>query len=111
MTVSVPVTASVRDFRGPARLAFSVNIARGLAWFGLAMLFGLALFVSAINSETGRPATIAICCVGVIVLLNMMAACGGSGGGGVNHGQTYVITITGTSGNYQHLTSVQLVVD
>jgi hypothetical protein len=109
MTVSVP--ASVRDFRGPARLAFSVNIARGLAWFGLAMLFGVAVFVSAINSETGRPAMIAICCVGLIVLLNMMAACGGSGGGGGNHGQTYVITITGTSGNYQHLTSVQLVVD
>jgi hypothetical protein len=40
-----------------------------------------------------------------------MAACGRSGGGGGNHGQTYVITITGASGNYQHLTSLQLVVD
>jgi hypothetical protein len=111
MTVSVPATASVRDFRGPARLAFSVNIARGLAWFGLAMLFGVAVFVSAINSETRRRAMIAICCVGAIVLLNIMAACGRSGGGGGNHGQTYVITITGASGNYQHLTSLQLVVD
>ncbi len=111
MTVSVPATASVRDFRGPARLAFSVNIARGLAWFGLAMLFGVAVFVSAINSETRRRAMIAICCVGAIVLLNIMAACGRSGGGGGDHGQTYVITITGASGNYQHLTSLQLVVD
>jgi hypothetical protein len=109
MTVSVPVTAGVRDFGGPARLVFSVNAARGLAWLGLAMVSALAVFVSAMNSETRRRAMIAICCAGVIVLLNMMAACGGAGGG--NHGQTYVITIAGTSGNYQHLTSVQLVVD
>jgi hypothetical protein len=95
----------------PARFAFSVNRARGLGWLGLAMVFAMAVFVSAMNSETRRLPMIAICCVGVIALLNMMAACGGSGGGGGNHGQTYVITITGTSGNYQHLTSVQLVVD
>jgi hypothetical protein len=111
MTVSVPVTASVRDFGGPARLVFSVNAARGLAWLGLAMAFGMEVFVSAMNSQTRQRAMIAICCVSVFVLLNTMAACGGSGGGRGNHGQTYVITISGTSGNYQHLTSVQLVVD
>ncbi len=112
MSVSVPVTASVRDFGRPARLVFSVNAARGLAWFALAMVFAMAVFVSVMNSETRRRSMITICCVGVIVLLNMMAACGESGGGGGgNHGQTYVITVTGTSGNYQHLTSVQLVVD
>ena len=111
MTVSLPATGSVRDFGGPTRLAFSVNMARGLAWLGLAMVFAMAVFVSAMNSETRRRAMIAICWVGVIALLNMMAACGGSEGGGGKHGQAYVITITGTSGNYQHLTSVPLVVD
>jgi hypothetical protein len=111
MSVSVPVTASVRDFGRPARVTFSVNAARGLAWLGLATLCGASIFVVRMNFEKRRRALIVICCVGAIGLLNMMAACGGSGGGGGNHGQTYVITITGASGSYQHLTSVQLVVD
>jgi hypothetical protein len=111
MSVSVPVPASVRDFGRPARAAFSVDAARGLAWLGLATLCGASIFVVRMNFEKRRRALIVICCVSVIGLLNMMAACGGLGGGGGNHGQTYVITITGASGSYQHLTSVELVVD
>jgi hypothetical protein len=111
MSVSVPVTASMRDFGWPTRLAFSVNVARGLPWLGLATLCGASIFVVRMNFEKRRRALIVIYCVSVIGLLNMLAACGGSGGGGGNHRQTYVITITGASGSYQHLTSVQLVVD
>jgi hypothetical protein len=55
----------------------------------------------------------AFACVSVIVLLGLMAACGGSGsgGGGGTVPQTFEITIQGVAGNFQHSTTVQLVVD
>jgi hypothetical protein len=49
-------------------------------------------------------------CLSVIVLLGLMGACGGGGAGGIVP-QTYQITIQGVGGNFQHSTTVQLVVD
>jgi hypothetical protein len=111
LTVSVPVTASYRNFGRPERFAFSLRAMRGRDWLGLTILFVAVIFVLGSNCAKRRRVMAAVCCVGVMVLLNMMAACGGSGGGGGNQGKTYVVTITGASGSYQHLTSVQLVVD
>ncbi|MFY9803112.1 MAG: hypothetical protein WA211_13530 [Candidatus Acidiferrales bacterium] len=113
MMVSIPASASVRDFNGEERFEFLLGATRRLAWpLAVAMLFALALCAAAMRFAKRRGALAAVCCLGAIVLLNMMAACGGGGGGGGgNQGKTYEITITGTSGNYQHLTSVQVVVD
>jgi hypothetical protein len=112
LAVSVPTTASVHDFYGVGRFAFFRGTARAWEW-GISMLMIFAIFglAAAMDSERRRRAMTAICCAGVIILLNMMAACGGGGGGGGPQPQTYEITITGTSGSYQHLTSVQVVVD
>jgi hypothetical protein len=54
-----------------------------------------------------------LACLSVIVLLGVMAACGGSGGGGGGGvvPQTFQITVQGVGGNFQHSTTVQLVVD
>ena len=75
------------------------------------VIFAIFSAGATVDSERRRGAMIVICCAGVIILVNMMAACGGGGGGGGPQPQTYEITITGASGSYQHLTSVQLVVD
>ncbi len=114
MAVSVPVTASMRDFYEVGRFELSSrSAARGWEWWiAAAMILAIFGMTAAMNFEKRRRAMIGICCVGVVVLLNMMAACGGGGGGGGGgQPQTYEISITGTSGNYQHLTSVQVVVD
>jgi hypothetical protein len=47
----------------------------------------------------------------LVGLLGVMAACGGSGGGGGTAPQTFPITVQAVSGNFQHSTTVQLVVD
>jgi hypothetical protein len=111
LSVSVPVTANYRNFGRPERFAFSLRAMRGWKRLGLAIFFIAAIFIWGSNCEKRRRAMALVCCLGVMALLNMMAACGGSGGGGGNQGKTYVVTITGASGSYQHLTSVQLVVD
>jgi len=59
----------------------------------------------------GPRVRMAFACVSVIVLLGLMAACGGSGGGGGTAPQTFEITIQGVAGNFQHSTTVQVVVD
>jgi hypothetical protein len=113
MTVSVPVSASMREFGGRDWFGFSRSAMLGLTWlFALAALLAVGILNAARNFEWRRGAIALLCCACAIVLLGVMAACGGSGGGG-GGGQpkTYVITISGASGNYQHLTSVQLVVD
>ncbi|MFZ0519826.1 MAG: hypothetical protein WAL95_02315 [Candidatus Acidiferrales bacterium] len=113
LAVSVPVTASVRDFDGVGKFVFSFsrNAARGWQWLvASAMIFAIFGMAAAMNLERRRRAMIAISCAGVILLVNMMAACGGGGGSHVQP-KAYEVTITGTSGNYQHLTSVQVVVD
>jgi hypothetical protein len=77
----------------------------------VAMLAILVLFAALKNSDRAR-ARMALARLSVIVLLGVMAACGGSGGGGGGPiPQTYQITVQGVGGNFQHSTTVQLVVD
>ncbi|MGA8023448.1 MAG: hypothetical protein WB990_10800, partial [Candidatus Acidiferrales bacterium] len=112
LAVTVPATASVRDFFGVGKFAYFHGASRAREWWiALLVIFAIFSASAAMDSEKRRRAMIAICCAGVIILVNMMAACGGGGGGGGPQPQTYEITITGTSGSYQHLTSVQVVVD
>ena len=112
MAVTVPATASISNFYGVGRNTFF----RGTTgawdrWITLAVILAIFGSAAALDSEKRRRAVIAICCAGMIILVNMMAACGGGGGGGGPQPQTYEITITGASGSFQHLTSVQVVVD
>jgi hypothetical protein len=75
----------------------------------------LAAFVLLAASKKMPRLRTAFACTSVVVLLGLMAACGGSGsGGGGPVPQTYEITIQGVegvAGNFQHSTTVQLVVD
>jgi hypothetical protein len=106
LTISVPATASLPVARytlprtlkiEPAQFAFA------------AMLASLILFTAGKKMQRAR---IAFACALVIVLLGLMAACGGSGGGSVGPmPQTFEITIQGVAGNFQHSTTVQVVVD
>jgi hypothetical protein len=108
LTISVPTTASLpvspltrpRSSKiEPARLAFG------------AMLALFILFIALKSSDRARART-TLACLSVIVLLGAMLACGGGGGGGGGPiPQTYQITIQGVDGNFQHSTTVQLVVD
>jgi hypothetical protein len=69
----------------------------------------LILFTAGKKTQRAR---IAFACLSVIVPLVLLAACGGSGGGSVGPmPQTFEITIQGVAGNFQHSTTVQLVVD
>jgi hypothetical protein len=76
------------------------------------MLTIIILFIELKRMDRPRV-RMAFACVSVIVLLGLMAACGGSGsgGGGGTAPQTFEITIQGVAGNFQHSTTVQLVVD
>jgi hypothetical protein len=75
------------------------------------MLTIIILFFGLTRMDRPRV-RMAFACVSVIVLLGLMAACGGSGsGGGGTVPQTFEITIQGVAGNFQHSTTVQLVVD
>jgi len=106
LMVSVPATAAlpVAQFKSPrtpklepAQIVFA------------AMLATFILFAALKKADRAR-ARMALACASVIVQLGLMAACGGSGGGGPIP-QTFQITIQGVSGNFQHSTTVQLVVD
>jgi hypothetical protein len=70
-----------------------------------------ALFFSAMKSSRGRRTRIGFACALVILILAGMSACGGGGGGGGQHSQTFQVGIQGTSGTFQHSTTVQLVVN
>jgi hypothetical protein len=103
LTISVPATASLPVARltlprtlkiEPAQLAFA------------AMLASLILFPAGKKTQRAR---VAFACVLVIVLLGLLAACGGGSVGPMP--QTFEITIQGVAGNFQHSTTVQLVVD
>jgi len=75
-----------------------------------AMLAIFILLTGRKQSDRSRART-GLAYLSVIVLLGFMAACGGGGGGGGPVPQTYQITIQGVGGNFQHSTTVQLVVD
>ena len=105
LTISVPATATLPVARftrprmlkmEPAQLVFAAM---------------LPIFILFTASRKMHHARIALACVSVIVLLGLIAACGGGGGGGGPVPQTYEITIQGVAGNFQHSTTVQLVVD
>jgi photosystem II stability/assembly factor-like uncharacterized protein len=109
LTVSVPAAAGLptlplTSFRRP-----KIESAR-LAAAG--MLAIIILFAARKKSHRPR-ARMALACLSVTVLIGLMAACGGGGGGGGSGPvpQTFQITIQGVVGNFQHSTSVQLVVD
>jgi hypothetical protein len=104
LMISVPATASlpVARFTRPRTLKIIP------AQFAFAAL--LAIFILFTASRKMDHARIAAACVSVVVLLGLMAACGGGGGVGPVP-QTYEITIQGVAGNFQHSTTVQLVVD
>jgi hypothetical protein len=109
LMVSVPATAilpkaplSSLQTRGKMETALLAFVA---------LLAILVLFTALKNSDRARG-RIVLACLSMIVLLGVMAACGGSGGGGSGPvPQTYQIMIQGAGGNFQHSTTVQLVVD
>jgi hypothetical protein len=74
------------------------------------MLAIFILFAALKNSDRARV-RMALGCLALILLLGVMAACGGGGGGGGVLPQTFPITVQGVGGNFQHSTTVQLVVD
>jgi IPT/TIG domain len=78
--------------------------------FTFAAMLAIYIFFAALKKADRSRARMALACVLMIVLLGLMAACGGSGGGGPIP-QTFQFTIQGVSGNFQHSTTVQLVVD
>ena len=108
LTISVPTTASLPV--SPLTRPRSSKIEPARLDFG-AMLALFILFIALKCSDRARART-ALACLSVIVLLGAMLACGGGGGGGGGPiPQTYQITIQGVDGNFQHSTTVQLVVD
>jgi hypothetical protein len=106
LTISVPATASLPV----ARLTRPLRLNGAPAQFAIAaMLASLILFTAAKKMHRAR---VVFACGSVVVLLGLMAACGGSGGGSVGPmPQTFEITIQGVAGNFQHSTTVQVVVD
>ena len=106
LTISVPVTASLPVARYTLPRTPRIETAQ---FAFAAMLASLILFTAGKKMQRAR---IAFACASVIVLLGLMAACGGSSGGGVGPmPQTFEITIQGVAGNFQHSTTVQVVVD
>lgn len=106
LTISVPATASLplARFTHPRTLKIEP------AQFAVAAMLGAFVLLSA--AKKMPRARMAFACASVVVPLGLMAACGGgSGGGGSPVPQTYEITIQGVAGNFQHSTTVQLVVD
>lgn len=106
LTISVPATASLPSARLTHPRMLEIEPAQ-LAVGAILAAFGLL----AASKKMPRVRT-AFACVSVVVLLGLMAACGGGGGGGGGPvPRTYEITIQGVAGNFQHSTTVQLVVD
>jgi hypothetical protein len=107
LMASVPATATL-----PAARFTSPRTPQKTApvLFTFAVMLAIFIFFAALKKADRVRARMALACVSVIVLLGLMAACGGSGGGGPIP-QTFQITIQGVSGNFQHSTTVQLVVD
>jgi hypothetical protein len=107
LTISVPATASL-----PIARFTRLRTLSGVPPLVVcsAMLTIIILFFT-LKRIDGPRVRMAFACVSVIVLLGLMAACGGSGAGGGTAPQTFEITIQGVAGNFQHSTTVQVVVD
>jgi hypothetical protein len=107
LTISVPATASLplTRFTPPRTQEVEPAPIAAAAMFTIFILFSAAKKI--------HRARVAFACASVL-LLGLMAACGGGGGGGGGGGpgpKTYEITIQGLAGNFQHSTTVELVVD
>jgi len=106
LMISVPATASL-----PAAPVGSPRMPEiETAQFVFAAMLAIFILLTALNKSDRTRAQMALVLLSVSVLLGLMAACGGGGGGGPVP-QTFQITIQGASGNFQHSTTVQLVVD
>jgi hypothetical protein len=106
LTISVPATATLPVARFTRPRMLKMESAR------LAFAAMLAIFILFTASRKMPRARTAFAFASVVVLLGLMAACGGGGGGGTGPvPKTYEITIQGVVGNFQHSTTVQLVVD
>jgi hypothetical protein len=121
LTVTAPAVAAVpyirlRPLGGKTgrRFAFGISLAVLLIVFLTLRIAFNPKAGSLRASQRASQIRAALSLVALVFLLTVMAACGGgSGGGGGGGGQTHTFTISiqGVSQNFQHLTSVQLVVD
>ena len=107
LAISVPVTASVP----PAHFTLPQTPKFESAQLAVAAMLAIFILFAPRNNLNRSRARMAFSCLTVIVLLGLMAACGGGGGGGGPMPRTYEITIEGVGGNFQHSTTVQVVVD
>jgi hypothetical protein len=106
LAISVPATASLPVARFPHPRTLNMEPVR------LAFTAMLTIFILLTAAQKIHRMREAFACISVIVLLGLMVACGGSGsGGGGPVPKTYEITIQGVAGNFEHSTTVQLVVD
>ncbi len=112
LVIFVPATATLprARFTGPRTRP---KIEPGQIAFALATMLAIFILFCALKKSVRARVRIALACLSVIVLLGVIAACGGSGGGGGSGPvpQTFQITVQGVGGNFQHSTTVQLVVD
>jgi hypothetical protein len=119
LTITAPAIAAVpyvrvKPFDGKPGRYFAFGTS-----FAILLIMFLTMRVAFnTNAESRRASQIraALSLTALVFLLTLMAACGGGsggGGGGGGGGQTHIFTISiqGVSQNFQHLTSVQLVVD
>jgi hypothetical protein len=110
LTVSVPATATLpaARFEGPhtRRISEPAKLV-----FAAAAMFAMLGLCATLKKSDRAAARTALACLSLVGLLGVMAACGGSGGGGGTAPQTFPITVQAVSGNFQHSTTVQLVVD
>ncbi len=106
LAVTVPASANVPASPSAWRLPPSL---RGAPIVLLAFAIS-SLFFVAMKLSRERRTRIGFACAVAILILAGMSACGGGGGGGP-HAQTFQVGIQGTSGTFQHSTTVQLVVN
>ena len=114
LTIDAPALAAVPGVR-PIAPALRSRLYRA-AGITAAMLIVLSLALPLAlraNRKLAQPLVRYALSVTLVLLITLLAACGGGGGGGGGGGktQTFTIQIQGVSQNFQHLTSVQLVVD
>jgi hypothetical protein len=108
--VSVPATATLpaARFESPRTLQ---KIEPAPIAFAVAAMFAMFSLFAALQKSHRTRARTALACLSLLAVLGAMAACGGSGGGGGTVTQTFQITVQGVGGNFQHSTTVQLVID
>ncbi len=114
LTIDAPALAAVPGVRpiAPALRSRLYRAAGITAAMLIVLCLALPLALRA-NRKLAQPLVRYALSVTLVLLITLLAACGGGGGGGGGGSktQTFTIQIQGVSQNFQHLTSVQLVVD